>query len=409
MRIADHVTGRRSAPGPRLAAIATALGLVAGVFLLGPLGCSYFDQKQQASRPIPDTPEELLAELQEQREKLDFATSRMLERIAAFNESRAEGQRSVEFGELFSSDLSEEQQNVLNEMFTEEQDISYKTLLGRIIQDRDVMRNMQARILELERSLPEQFVVVAKGNTHYSLAREYLTNQARLPEKRVNELVTKADLSDELVVGNRIWFFFDEKRDHLGTYVTQGKADKTPLIVRRALKRQLITERDAALATAGTYQAERDSARTSVANLERLKANLEGDIAALRRSKAMLEAEVTRLGDDLSFQKNSLFYHAANVRELKEQGVLTRVLKRFDDASGVDFDAALDLRRSTVINLDPREFGLDRITQVRLLPRIYEEGRDFTIETSKETGNASIVILDSRLFRGKEVLVAVGG
>ena len=409
MRIADPINGHRTALRPRFAAIATVLGLVACVFVLGPIGCSYFDQKQQASRPVPDTPEELLAELQDQREKLDFATSRMLERIAAFNESRGEGQQTVEFGQLFSSDLSEEQQDVLNEMFAEERDISFKTLLGRIIQDRDVMRNMQARILEMERSLPEQFVVVAKGNTHYSLAREYLMNQARLPEKRANALVTKADLSDELVVGNRVWFFFDEKRDQLGTYVTQGEADKTPLIVRRALKRELITERDAALATAGTYQAERDAARASVENLERLKANLEADIATLRRDRATLEAEVNRLGDDLSFQKNSLFYHAANVRELKEQGVLTRVLKRFDDASGVDFDAALDLRRSTVINLDPQEFGLDRITRVRLLPGIYEEGRDFTIETSKETGDAAIVILDSRLFRGKEVLVAVGG
>ncbi len=409
MKIADPINGRRSIPRPRLAAIAAILGLVAVVFLLGPIGCSYFDQRQQASQPIPDTPEELLAELQDQREKLDFATSRMLERIAAFNNSRGDGQQTVEFGELFSSDLSEEQQDILNEMFAEEQDISFKTLLGRIIQDRDVMRNMQARILEMERSLPEQFVVVASGNTHYSLAREYLTNQARLAEKRVNALVTKADLSDELVIGNRVWFFFDEKRDQLGTYVTQGEADKTPLIVRRALKRELITERDAALATAGTYQVERDAARASVENLERLKANLETDIAALRRDRANLESEVSRLSDDLSFQKNSLFYHAANVRELKEQGVLTRVLKRFDDASGVNFDAALDLRRSTVINLDPQEFGLDKIKQVRLLPGIYEEGRDFTIETSKETGNASIVILDSRLFRGKEVLVAVGG
>ena len=409
MKIADPIHSRRSTRGARLARIATVLSLAALVLVFGPIGCSYFDQKQQANQPIPDTPEELLAELQDQREKLDFATSRMLERIAAFNASRGEGQQTVEFGELFSGDLSEEQQNVLNEMFTEEQDISFKTLLGRIIQDRDVMRNMQARILEMERSLPEQFVVVARGNTHYSLAREYLTNQARLPEKRVNALVTKADLSDELVVGNRVWFFFDEKRDQLGTYVTQGEADRTPLIVRRALKRQLITERDAALATAGTYQAERDAALASLADLERLKANLEADIATLNRNKAMLETEVTRLGDDLSFQKNSLFYHAANVRELKDQGVLTRVLKRFDDSSGVDFDAALDLRRSTVINLHPKEFGLDRITQVRLLPRIYEEGRDFTIETSKETGDASIVILDSRLFRGKEVLVAVGG
>jgi hypothetical protein len=44
-----------------------------------------------------------------------------------------------------------------------------------------------------------------------------------------------------------------------------------------------------------------------------------------------------------------------------------------------------------------------------MLPAIYQEGRDFAVETSEETGDARLVILDPPLFKGKEVLIAVGG
>jgi len=46
---------------------------------------------------------------------------------------------------------------------------------------------------------------------------------------------------------------------------------------------------------------------------------------------------------------------------------------------------------------------------VKLLPPIFQEGRDFSVETSDETGRAKLVILDPDLFRGREVLVSIGG
>jgi len=46
---------------------------------------------------------------------------------------------------------------------------------------------------------------------------------------------------------------------------------------------------------------------------------------------------------------------------------------------------------------------------VRVLPPIYQEGRDFAIETVQDHSSARLVILDPDLFRGKEVLLAIGG
>ena len=73
------------------------------------------------------------------------------------------------------------------------------------------------------------------------------------------------------------------------------------------------------------------------------------------------------------------------------------------------FDAAIDLREASTILLTPGAFGLQRIKTVRMLPSMYLEGRDFTVETSEDSGDARLVILDPSLFKGKEVLIAVGG
>ena len=146
-----------------------------------------------------------------------------------------------------------------------------------------------------------------------------------------------------------------------------------------------------------------------MAALEDRKHQLESDIDLLQQNKADLESSVDRLSRDLAFRQNSLFYHAETQRSLKDRGVLSSVLARVVDVKGVDYNESLDLRNATSIALDPGTFGLTKIREVRLLPSIYQEGRDFSVETSEETGTARLLILDPDLFRGREVLLAVGG
>jgi hypothetical protein len=82
-------------------------------------------------------------------------------------------------------------------------------------------------------------------------------------------------------------------------------------------------------------------------------------------------------------------------------------MKHVKDVKHVDYDTALDLRSASSITLSPNTFGLQRISKVRLLPDIYQEGRDYAVEMSD--GDARLVILDPDLFRGREVLLSVGG
>ena len=394
-------------------------GLQAARYFLAPLtilaacvlaiGCSQLSEDRRAAAPLPATPEELLTELRASRDQIDEATGRMMERLDQFNATRTAGQPTILFSEIFTEDLSAEQRDILNSMLAEEQDISYRALLQTIINDRDLIRGLQEKTLRLEQALPDKFVLASAGDTHYGLAGDYLRDEAGLETERANQLLANIDLTDELLPGNKVWFFYDLQQESFRTYVTQGEAGRTPLAVRRARQRQLIGERDAARSDAENYASERDAARADVDNLRRVKSDLESDIDGLQRTRRELESSVSRLSSDLAFQTNSLFYHAASIAELKDKGVLTRVLKQVDDMRDVQFDTALDLRRDTTITLRPEVFGLESIKKVKLLPEGYEEGRDFAIERSESSSEVKVVILETDLFRGKEVILAVGG
>jgi len=361
-------TDRILRAGVAVVAISAAIGFAAS-------GCA---------RPGPGsakTTDELLSQLQDDRTEIDKTSDTMMKRIEVFNSSRKPGERTLQFSEIFTQDQNPEQRDVLNALVEQEKDISYKALLQKIIADRDSIRQLQEKVMHLEQTLPDKFVVAKRGDRQQDLALAYLTVEASLDADKAMTLLRQVDQTDELLAGNKVWFFYDPQQDSFRTYVTQGSAGQTPVQVRRARQRQLVKERD-------TYRSERDTAQQETAALEQVKSQLETEIAT---------------------RQNSLFYHAASDENLRGQGVLSSVLKRLRDVKGVTFDESLDLRQGTSIDLVPQNFGLDQIRVVRLLPAVYQEGRDFSIETTDDHSSARVVILDPDVFKGKEVVLAIGG
>jgi hypothetical protein len=381
----------------------------AAFLVLTALACAGQQGPGRSTAPLPSDPEELLAELRAHKERADQATQGMLQRVEAFNASRQPGQRTIDFGEIFAEGLDDEQRRLLNRMLAEEKDVSYKALLERIVADVDRIRVLQEKLSALEQALPDAYVVARPGDTHNDLALEFLRVKAALDEAKAREVLARTDRTDELVPGNRVWFSYNPADDAFRTYVTRGDATMTPLALRRARQRVLTSERDRALATVEELEAIRASLENDITTLRQRRSALEAANAGLEARNAELRAGLEQVSGDLAFQKNSVFYHVANARDLKERKVLTPVLKRVRDVRGVRFDAALDLRRGTQIRIDPNRFGLRKIDEVRLLPPIYREGRDFKIEVSRDRSAATVTFLDSELFRGKEILLAVGG
>src|SRR3989454_1903312 len=213
--------------------------LLAVMTVAASIGCAR-ESDLGFSKSTPATPEELLAELKTHQEKIDKATEGMLQRINEFNQARKPGERTIQFAEIFSQDFTDQQKDILNQMIAEEKDVSYKSILQQIVADRDTIQGLQEKVMHLEQSLPDSFVIAKKGDRHHDLAMNYLINDAKVDEAKAKTLLAEADQTDELLAGNKVWFFYDAARDTFRTYVTQGEAGQTPPPVRRGPKKGVV-------------------------------------------------------------------------------------------------------------------------------------------------------------------------
>jgi len=124
-----------------------------------------FRQARLLGKP-PSTPQEVLAELKDHQQRIDEATDGMMKRIQEFNASRQPGQATVQFSEIFGQEFSDAQRDVLNQMIEHEKDVSYKSLLQKIVVDRGTLQELQEKVMRLEQSLPDQFAIAKQGDTH---------------------------------------------------------------------------------------------------------------------------------------------------------------------------------------------------------------------------------------------------
>ncbi len=396
------------------------LALRVAVFLATALGIAGLVACQGAidrglSGQVPATSQELIAELQEHREKIDRTADQMMERIRQFNDKQGPQGQKVQFSELFFSDLSPDQRDVLDELLETAESPSYKLLLTQISEDRNTIRDLEEKVLHLEQQLPDKFVLVKKGDSHYKLAQAFLQSEG-VPEERTEELLNQIDLSEDLIPGFKVWYNHDQEQDVFRTYVTQGQAGQTPLAVKRAVKRKLVSERDAAQAQAAALEErkavlEEDIARleSDVSGLEDERGRLEGRVADLVTRNGDLQAHGERLANNLESMRNSVFYHAETRQALAEQGILTKFLKNLKDVQGISYNEALDFRQANSISFSPEEYGLKSIQGVELWPEGFQEGRDYLVELSEQDGTATVVFQDPSVFKEQRVLFALRG
>lgn len=394
--------------------ISTLLVLLA-VLVAGSVGCGKGSLEKGLSGPVPASPQELMAELQTEKEKIDRVSDEMMKRIDAFNQSRGPGEKKLQFSEIFYSDLSPEQRDVLDQLLAEEKTPTYKNLLAKMIEDRKTVQTLQERVLKLEQQLPDKFAIAHKGDTHYLLAHDFLMGEG-VSEEKAKELLNQIDLNEDLVPGFKVWYNYNKDDDTFKTYVTQGEAGQTPLAVKRAMKRKLIGERDVAMARAAALEQTKSSLQndvsrleTDISSLEDRKSSLEVNVADLEGRNSDLQARGDKFEADLAFKQNSVFYHADNAKTLADQGVLTKFLKNLKDVKGIAYEDAVDLRQARSITFTPQTYGLKSIKGVELLPGLYQEGRDYSIQVAEDGGNATLVFNDPEIFKQQRVLISLKG
>ncbi len=393
-----------------------ALGIIAAVAVLsvgGYFGYQAIFPPRLTERALPATPEMLLQELKEARDGIDSGTRDIYARIQQFNQKmEALGRKPVSFSQVFLQGLSAEEEAALDKMVKDEKDPSYRGVLGQVVEDFKKIRNLEAKVSDLESKLPNDGVEAKPGDTHMKLAKEYLVKEKGIPEPRAKELIARLNIMEaSLEKGNRVHFYYDPAKDFFGTWVSQGSAKRSPLALIRAKEMRLIGERDVAIARATTLEEKK-------AELEGLLARLEEDVAALEKRKALLESNVAQLETDkntaidqakvatasLSTAKNSMYYAADLESNLRAKGVL-KIFNRVEQIGDVKFDSNLDLSQGKSITFKPAQFGIDRIRDVRVIPAFFKEGRD--LDVTFEDGGAVVTVLNEGALKGQRVLFIV--
>jgi len=390
------------------------LGVVVALAILGTGG--YFGYvalfpPKLTERRLPPNQEKLLIELKEARDDIDSQTRDIYARIEQFNQKmEVLGNKPVSFSQVFLQGLSAEEEKALDDLVRQERDPSYRGVLAKVVEDMKTIRDLQTKVAELESLLPGDGIEVKSGDTHLQLARTYLVEQHNIPDSRAKELIERLNIMEQgLQKGNLVHFYYDPSRDFFGTWVSQGTAKSTPLAVTRARRMHLIRERDQAIARGDDLEEKRQA-------LVEIKASLEMDIEQLEKRKAILESNVAQLEGErntamtelaqrkaeLAVQKNSMFYEADLADRLRARGVL-QVFNKVEQIGDVQFASSIDLSQKKTITLEPSQFGIKKIRDLRIVPEYLREGRELDVQFIDD-GTVEVTVLNEDAMRGQKVL-----
>jgi hypothetical protein len=293
-------------------------------------------------------------------------------------------------------DLGEKEKKILEQRISEEKDVSVKSLLEEILEKNNEIRELNAKIAEIEALLPKPHIV-ARGENHYKVAMDFLMNEKGVEKKKALKLVERTALFDELVPGFKVWNFYTG--DAYGSSVTQGTASISPNTLIRRAKKKLVDARDEAIS-------QRDKLTEDIKILEDKRGQLINHVDSLAKEKESLIGQVS----ELNVEVNSLFYLLDSQSNLKKKGVLKGgFLKstKLRDVSPEYFATSIDMRTQTQIVFSAKDLGLRKIKKVILYPKFYNEGTDYKIEMSGDNQTAIVTILDTLKFKNERIVISV--
>lgn len=379
----------------RLIALSIALALA---------GCSGEEPAEPTATPAavaqetPATPSALAGQLAEAG-AISTAEGRIKQQQARFLELAKEYEATTG-DSLQGLSLNEEQAAYLETLLADEEDISVKGLITSLLDTRKEMQSLEDRIAELKEKLPTPDVV-ERGDSHLSMATDYLTNTHGFTKEEAEALAKRSLLTDNIAPGMEVWHFYAD--GVYGTTVTQGTAKVSPYFLNVRKYRKLNRERDDAVAHAESLAAE-------ITVLEATRDQLRTELNVLGEEHMRVTAERDDLADqrdELVTEDQSLFYYVGSARDLKQQDILRFGGQRLKEWRKDLFDRSLDLRDETSITVHARDHAVRRINRVSLLPDKWKEGEDYRVTLNKEHTSATVHLERPSRFKNEDLIVVL--
>ena len=201
-------------------------GLISALFLTG---C---DSKPENVADF----QELVARLDQKTNSIQNTNKEIAELVRQYNAGKSPEER-VKFSGIDSLGFDEKQQAALQEMLDKEENVNYRGLLQKVVDKTDEISKLRDEINNLANKLPAP-KRIKPGQTHFTVAMDYLTTEQGLDKKTAKSLIDRVALIDEVVPGFDIWLYYND--GVFGTFVTQGSSRVSPNKYKYSIRKEQI-------------------------------------------------------------------------------------------------------------------------------------------------------------------------
>ncbi len=342
---------------------------------------------------------------------------KLVQQIESLNQELAETEEdlkrvitrySKDDPELFKSEVSQleltpEAQEFLNEKLKKEEGITYEEIIEQVmLKDKELssLKRERDRLLSM---LPQPDVV-EEGDNHYDLAMRFLIDKQGLSPEDARKLVERVALFDHLLPGFIVYHFYDGTE--YGSSVLQGTASQSPNFIKERFVNKLIKERNEAIDMQKELTAE-------LQELEIRKNMLTSQIASLETErKEILETldQITLVSQEKDIMLSSLYYYAGPVSKLKEDGIISVSIFGKPSLKNVDIIEkyqTIDLDMAGKIIIEAGELGMEKVQRINILPDLFEQGKDFSINLAPDGSVFEISILNKKRLKLEKIIIAV--
>ncbi len=273
-------------------------------------------------------------------------------------------------------ELSQTEMEMLRNKLENEEDVSYEGLIKDLLERQEQIDELRAEIEELKGRLPMP-VTVKRGDSHYAIAMDYLTNEIGLSEEEAKKAIEKALITDRIVPGHEIWNFYED--GVYGTSVTQGTAKVSPYFLNVQYEKKITSERDEALDLAAHLQSELEVLEHQRDELTAELEELERQYDAVVEERDVLEEE----NIEMETVMKSAHYYVDTQTNLAKDGVVRVGGKKLKDYDPNLFIYSIDLRDEDTIRLAASAFGKNAILGAEILPNDkFRKNQDYSVDTS---------------------------
>lgn len=363
-----------------------------------------------------DTFQQLVKQLDEAEQEIRTRREEVQQKIEDYNAGHPE--RKIDPSSLEQMALDPRQAEALNQLLSNEQDVSYRGLLSEIVAVNGQVSALQEHILDLQDQLPAPYTVQV-GDTHQDVSVRYLVENHGLAPREARGIADDAALVEELYVGFQIWMLY---RDGVfGTYVTRGTAKVSPGRAQRQARQRVAR-------TIETLTDERNFARSEADSIQELHDNLQERILFLRAEESRLQTEIASLAHSrdkavamvefseqqrakLEERVNSVFYAVDTMKNWKDKKVIADPFfasPRVRSLERVLFENTQDLRANKIVTFDLRDYPqLKKFKRVDLFPRSFKAGQEYIVSYNEDRDQAFVKLLKPDVFSGQKLIFAL--